>query len=264
MDTSEPFVNGWPVVLLILIVCGGCVVERHPRCRAIGKKLAVWTFLLSFLYFVFAPNSGDAPSPNLISAGIASLILAGMVLGVSWLVLPPLSFVYDSTLGGVFRSLKRLASASRERRQERRRIRQWERDRPERERESANRLNAQKRRDDAKAACDALFALAAPEIGTRFSKQDYIEFVSKYMADTAPPEVVEERAEQLKAIIRQHQERVEPSRSQKSLQELSAWFEERLGEIQSVPDERLRKTLIVQLKARYSDLTSTMLAEMSP
>ena len=139
---------------------------------------------------------------------------------------------------------------------------QREVDQQHREREAANKLDAQKRREDARAECDALYALAAPEIGTRFSKKDFVEFVSKYMTDTLPPEVVEERAEQLKGIIRHHWERIEPPRQ--SLKELSEWFEKRMSELQSVPDEKLRKTLIVQLKVRYSDLTSTMLSEMSP
>ena len=264
MDTSELFGNGWPFVLLILIFCGGCVVERSPRCREVGKKMAVWSFVLSFLYLVFGPNPDHTPSPNLIGAAVVSLVVAGMVLGFCWLVLPPLAFAYDLTLGGVFRWWKRFASAARDHRQQPQQNAEWERSRPERDRVAASMVNAHKRREDAKAGCDALFALAAPEIGTRFSKQDYAEFVSKYMADTALPEVVEQRAEQLRTIIRQHQERVEPSPRRKSLQELSAWFEQRMSEIQSVPDERLRRTLIVQLKDRYSDLTSAMLAEMSP
>ena len=127
---------------------------------------------------------------------------------------------------------------------------------------STSKGTAQKRREDARAECDALYALAAPEIGTRFSKQEFSEFVSKYMTDSVLPEVVEERCEQLKGIIRHHWERIEPPRQ--SLKELSEWFEQRMKELESVPDEKLRKTLIVQLKVRYSDLTSTMLTEVSP
>lgn len=43
--------------------------------------------------------------------------------------------------------------------------------------------DARKRRDDVRAECDAIYALAAPEIGDRFPKQEYAEFVSKYMTD---------------------------------------------------------------------------------
>ena len=80
----------------------------------------------------------------------------------------------------------------------------------------------------------------------------------------SPPEAVEERAEQLMKIMREHQAKVEPRPKFRSLQELSAWFEQQMAELQSVPDEKLRKTLMVQLKVRYSDLSSTMLTEMSP
>ncbi len=176
-------------------------------------------------------------------------------------------------MGGWSQTARQRAEQREAEREQRRRNAEWERDRPQREREAHEAAlraetearvkgTAQKRREDARAECDALFSFAAPEIGTRFSKQDFAEFVSKYMADAASPEVVEERGEQLKGIIRHHWERIEPPRQ--SLKELSEWFEQRMGELQSVPDERLRKTLIVQLKVRYSDLTSNMLTETSP
>ncbi len=130
--------------------------------------------------------------------------------------------------------------------------------------ERANAAAEAKRRcEAARAECELLYALAAPEIGARFSKQDLNEFLTKYMSDASAPEAVEQRAEQLKKIMREHQAKVEPRPKFASLQELSAWFEQQMAELQSVPDEKLRKSLVVQLKAKYSDLTSAMLSEIS-
>lgn len=266
---SEPIDGGTFVLLAILYFLGARLVQGEAKLEKAGKRIALGAFFL-FVWMLtaeFKPTSAEEWAIILIK----SLILSGIVLGTAWTILPASAFLYAHTIGAMFQAFddwkqtaRRKSEERKTERERRRQAAEWERDRPQRERETANRVNAQKRRDDAKAACDALYALAAPEIGTRFSKQDYAEFVSKYMTDAFPPEVVEQRADQLKAIIRQHQERVEPPPCRKSLQELSAWFDERLSEIQSVPDERLRKTLVVQLKERYTELTSAMLAEMTP
>ena len=123
---------------------------------------------------------------------------------------------------------------------------------------------AQKRREDARSVCDLAYALVAPEIAGRFSKQDFETFVSKYMTDSFPPEQVEERAVQLKAIIRQHQEKIVPAPKFRSIQDLAVWFEAQKLEIETVQDQRLKATLLVQLKVRYTELTSQFLSEMSP
>ena len=122
---------------------------------------------------------------------------------------------------------------------------------------------AQKRREDARAACDMAYALAAPEIAARFSKQDFEAFVSKYMTDAFPPDQVEERAVQMKAIIRQHQEKIIPAPKFRSMQDLAVWFEQQKSQLEAISDDRMRSTLLVQLKERYSELTTQMLSELS-
>ena len=275
---NDPIDGSTFLLLIVLLSLGAKLIERDTTLQALGKRLALGTF---FLFVVItASNRQPTGAEAWVAILLRSLIFAGIVLGAAWTVLPVIAFAYAHTFGVLFRTFDDWSRAARRRAEERkterdrrRRDAQWERDRPRREREAHEAAlraksearvkgTAQKRREDARAECDALFSFAAPEIATRFSKQDFTEFVSKYMTDTFSPEVVEERAEQLKGIIRHHWERIEPPRQ--SLKELSEWFEQRMSELQSVPDERLRKTLVVQLKVRYSDLTSTMLSEMSP
>ena len=275
---TDPVDGGTFVLLIVLYCLGARLVQANEKLQSLGKRIALVSFFLfvALLAYEWKPAAADEWAMIL----LRSLVFAGIVLGAAWTVLPVLSFAYDYTFGALFRTLDNWSRAARRRAEERkterdrrRRDAEWERDRPRRERdaheaalqaeaETRIKRTAQKRREDARAECDALFSFAAPAITTRFSKQDFTEFVSKYMTDAAPPEVVEERGEQLKGIIRHHWERIEPPRQ--SLKELSEWFEKRMSELQSVPDEKLRKTLIVQLKGRYSDLTSTMLSEMSP
>lgn len=262
----------------ILYFLGAWLVKGNAKLELAGKRIA----LAAFFLFVALVASEMKPTEvgDWVAVLIRSLVLSGIVLGAGWTVLPLLSFGYANTFGAAFQRMrswtqaaKRHAEARSADRERRSRDAEWERDRPRREREAheaALRAEAearakgaaQKRREDARSECDALYALAAPEINGRFNKQEFSEFVSKYMTDAVAPEVVEERAEQLKGIIQHHWERIEPPRQ--SLKELSEWFEQRMAELQSVSDERLRKSLIVQLKVRYTDLTTNMLSEMSP
>ena len=275
---NDPIDGGTFLLLIVLYLLGTRLVGGNTRLQLVGKRIALAAFFL--FVFVLAGEWKPSTADEWVKLLLRSLLFAGIVLGTAWTVLPVIVSVYDHTFGAVFKTMDDWSRAARHRAEERkaerdrrRRDAEWERDRPRREREAHEAAlraeaearvkgTAQKRREDARAECDALFSFAAPEIATRFSKQDFAEFVSKYMTDTFSPEVVEERGEQLKGIIRHHWERIEPPRQ--SLKELSEWFEQRMSELQSVPDERLRKTLIVQLKVRYSDLTSTMLSEMSP
>lgn len=274
----DPLDGGAFVLLILLYLLGARLVQASPQFQKLGKQVAFGSFLLFVVIAADKWNPGTAWDWAAIV--FRSLVFAGIVLGITWTLLPALGFAYMHTFGACFRSMKDFSETlsqrqSEARREYERRMReaQWERSRPQREREaqerairlaaeSQKRAAAEKRRNDVRAECDALYALAAPEIGSRFSKQDFMEFVSKHMADSAAPEVVEERGEQLKGIIRHHWERIEPPRQ--NLKELSDWFEQRMSELQSVSDERLRKSLSVQLKVRYSELISTMLSEMSP
>ena len=268
------------LLLIVLFVLGMKLVERDATLQVLGKRLALGAFFLFVAITAIDRQPTDAEA--WVAILLRSLIFAGIVLGAAWTILPAGAFVYAHTFGALFRSYEDWSKAAGRRADERKAEREhrqseaeWERQRPEREREAREaaaraetdarvKAAAQKRREDARAACELAYALAAPEIAARFSKQDFIEFVTKYMTDKFPPESVEERAEQLKAIIRQHQEKVVPTPKFRSIQELAVWFEERKTEIEAVSDARHRATLLVQLKERYSELTSQLLAEMTP
>ncbi len=120
------------------------------------------------------------------------------------------------------------------------------------------------RRKEARSQCDLLYTLHEIEIRDRFNRAALDAYMQKYMGDAESPETVEQRSAELRAIIHQHREKVAPTPKFRSIQELAVWFEQRKVEIEAVSDDRHRATLLVQLKERYSELTSQLLAEMTP
>ena len=266
----------------ILVTVGRLFVARDPRLMESGLRVAAGTTVLYAGATLW--EEGFSQAAQLARVVMRSLAAGGVVLGPVWIVLAIGAFLYQYYDRLISAAKTRAAARQREREREQREAEvreqqrmeaaEWERARPQREREaqesaakaeveSRDKSAAQKRREDAGAACELAYALAAPEIASRFSKQDFAEFATKYMTDRFSPESVEERAEQLKAIIRQHQEKVVPTPKFRSIQELAVWFEQRKAEIEAISDARHRATLLVQLKERYSELTSQLLTEMT-
>lgn len=268
------------MLFIVLFVLGVKLVESDGRLQVWGKRCAGGAFFLFIFVQVIEQNPGTAG--GWLRIVVRSLIFSGIVLGATWTVLPAAVFTYEHTFGALFRSLDEAAAASRKRADERKRMKEqklrdeeWERTRPERERQAMEaalqeearaklRAAAQKRREDARAACELVYSVVEPEIGKRFSRNDFAQFVAKYMSDNFPPETVEERAEQLKGIIRQHENRSDSPPRERSVQDLATWFEEQKAIIESMPESRERATLLIQLRERYSELTSRLLSELSP
>lgn len=215
--------------------------------------------------------------------GLVTVTFIGMAFFGTWLVIAgllqatgvtdlfifvglPLNFL----LWAILRSLRRRWVDARERRrrpwEERREQRRYqaERDRQAREKEQAARAaeeraqqtaTGQQRRDEARARCEALYRLHAPEIRDRFPKADFDDFVSKYLNDKQGPEDVERRAEQLKAIIEQHRRKIDPPKKKMSLADLAQWFLKEKAEIDAVPlSDEDKEALVAQLEARYAKL----------
>lgn len=55
---------------------------------------------------------------------------------------------------------------------------------------------------------------------------------------------------------------MQPAPKFRSLEDIARWFEEQKRQIDAVPDDRLRQTLLAKLKARYAELTTQFLEEM--
>jgi hypothetical protein len=151
---------------------------------------------------------------------------------------------------------------AREERERRDRQEEWERQRPEREKwerkaeaTRATEAAARKRREDARAKCEIFFGLHAPEIGARFSKAMYDDFVRRHLGDDHTPEHVEERARQLVELLERHLDKIEPAdEAPQTIGDLTTWYEQATAEIEArVTNARIRNTSLAQLKEQYAE-----------
>ena len=90
-------------------------------------------------------------------------------------------------------------------------------------------------------------------------------YMNKYMSETEPPETVERRAVELQAMIEKHCAAKGLTKTPRTIEELARWFLAEKELIEALPiDDRQRTTLVVQLKQRYSELSTELLSEISP
>ena len=199
---------------------------------------------------------------------IRGVLVAGMVFGAAGIVLPMIRGIYRLLIGG---PLDRLAAARRamsRRFQERReRIRQkrsnaeWERSRPEREREAKlaadrktteerMRDEAKERRKEARSQCELHFNLYEADIKDRFNRKMLHDYMDKYMGDSETAETVERRGIELRAQMERHREAVGLGDRPKSIDQLARWYLEERGRIEALPlDEGLARSISLNWKS---------------
>jgi hypothetical protein len=258
----------------VLAYIGSRMVADRPRARRWGSSLGALAVLAVCVYGYVRCPSRD--SHDLLWLALRGLFAGGLVLGASWMALPAVVGVYQATLGSVFEGIGRSLRAARARAAERRARRQEEERRrradeeyrrgaPERERAAREAAAAQKRRADARAACEVLYNLHAPEIAVRFSRDLFNDFVTRHLGDNQSPEYVEERARQLQEIIRCHVERIEPPKKQWTVEELAAWYKTMRETIERQPiDDRQKRVQVAQLNLRYRDLMNDLMETLEP
>jgi len=275
----------WSIAILFGIGFG--IVRWMPRIRPLEERIRNWAIglgIVSGFVFFFADPFPNRRSSDDLSSMIGGSAFLGALAGFAWFfVIASLTFAYQYVIASPFRLLgswkRRLSERRAKQSEERRRLREqreWERSAPGRERadreaaarkqaEETMKGEAQKRREDARASCELFFGLHAAEIGSRYPRDQFDAFVAKYMTDKHAPEDVERRAEQLQALIEQHRELVKPTPRFATIEELARWFQEQKQRIESLPiEEKAKRTHLVELNQRYSELTSELLQKMKP
>jgi hypothetical protein len=266
------------VLVGALCFLGSKVVDPERSAYRWGQRLAVAAF---FLYA--ALSLADSGPSQLLSVTFRGLIAAGLTLGTSWVVLPAVGWFYDRTVGvplSRIRSLSRAAQQAAEGRRKRRELdeqqkrsqREYERGAPERERA---RLAAQaqaeaegldqKRRQDARAACQLLYHCYAPEIGSRFPRSAFDEFAAEHLNDSLSADMVQERARQLCDLMKAHFNTVCGEQSFKTIEQLAGWYRDQRQRIEGLPlDRDFKQTHLTQLNERYLELTERHLGSLRP
>jgi molybdopterin converting factor small subunit len=218
----------------------------------------------------------------LVNIVLRSLLAAAFITSIAWILLPPFFGLYRHTLGNLLHAFRQSFNRYRQRQQQREASRrlaserrladqEWQRSAGQREQQrialeqqAREQAVAQKRRDDARTKCRLLYDSHAPEISERFGREQFESYVTQYLNDKQTADYVEERAQQLKQLIQQHLEKVDPTPKVTTLAELRRWFEERKAEIEAQPDERLQRNLMARLQRRYADLATQLLEELPP
>lgn len=120
-----------------------------------------------------------------------------------------------------------------------------ERERREREAKAAG---DQKRREDARGRVELFFNVNAPELQNRFTRDMLTDYVTRYMGDERPAELVEERGETLMGVIRQHLDKAVPKGNAQTLDDVLATFEVRMRKIrESGLEDEDKQHLLIQL-----------------
>lgn len=125
--------------------------------------------------------------------------------------------------------------------------------------------NEAARRREARSQCELLFNLHEADINRRFNRQMLNDYMSRYMGDSEPSDVVERRAKELRALIEKHREAVGLGDRPKSIDQLARWFLEEKGRIEALPlDEDLREEHLAMLQIRYAELSQEILETARP
>lgn len=120
--------------------------------------------------------------------------------------------------------------------------------------------DGQRRRMRARLKAELLYTLHSPEIGERFTRKMFTDFINRYLGDDQMPEDVEEHCRELEAILLQHRIPAGTLVSNPNLAGLTRWFlaEQRRIQEQGSEDGE-RKVQMAALGQRYQVLAERVL-----
>lgn len=260
---------------IVVMFVGDRMINGFPALRLLGLRAAAFAFVGFTASHIV--NTNGSTGSDLAMAGIVGLLGAIVALGPAWIILACLGYVGRHYQNAT--SSARSATHNRRFRRERENAEQakrreqleWERQAPQRERarlemiarqreESMKQMDAHKVRTNARADCELLYQLYAPEIDQRFPRASLDEWMNKYMGDDQSPAEIETRAEQLRKLILHHLEQVKPAPKFSSLNQLANWFQDQKSQIDTLPiEDRLRRVLIANLNVRNAELMQSII-----
>ena len=99
--------------------------------------------------------------------------------------------------------------------------------------EAIQKAEASRRRDDARMRCLMLYDRHSTALSEKFPRERLQEYFSHFMSDSSPPEIVEERARTLIALIDEWvaQDRTRQRKEFRTLEELAAFFQKQRDEV---------------------------------
>lgn len=242
------------------------VVQAGPRHNwYYATRRLLWSLGLSLASAVIVAAATFSEMSNADEQDVAGAVVATPLIT---LMLTPFWFVGLLILSLPLR-LFRWMQKQNEKRESQRRSEQHAREHAERQRQQQEATRRQQtdqtRRTEARAQCELLYTLHAPEIADRFPKSMLDAFMHAYMSDAHAPEDVERRGKELQRIIEQHRQTSKPEKKPRTIQELAEWYLAEKARIEALPlDEEIKEDHRVQLDIRYSELTQSLLQKIEP
>ncbi len=221
-------------------------------------RLALAAFLIYAGYAFVSLGGFDAE--QLPAVALRSLIAAGLVLVVAWILQPVIDFVAVPLFGKGKQPQPwapppaRPAQEPRPTRAPQQAVRREGRDAAECTGE------APRRRTKSRLRAEVLYARHEPDVGDRFTRFMFDEFVERYLGDRHAPEDVEEHLLQLEEILRAHAVRPRPPESFGDLAELTRWYlseQKRLSVLDTAEHVKQEKAAV--LHQRYQQLAEQVL-----
>ena len=256
--TMDDFDGGFSLflALVVLALVGRGIQLSTARMATLQERTARLAAIIAFgiaALVCLRGLLGRRPDPI---ESIGHGLIAGLVvLLLLTFLLPVVVFAYAHLLKPLIRPINRswtYTSGQYSQKPARREERKETAD-PERARREAETLRTQqeanRRRADARASCELFYNLHAPEIGSRFSKEAFSDFVARHLGDNQPVEYVEQRTAQLLTVLRQHLAMVVPTIDYQPLEEILATFDDRIRRIrESMIDARDKEVILIQLE----------------
>lgn len=126
-------------------------------------------------------------------------------------------------------------------------------------------LSDSQRRDNARALCERLFWQYAGELGERFTRDDFEQYVKKFLSDDDPAELVETRASEFQSFLQSQVEEEIPESKPITLDELQDWYDREQSRVTCLElDERMEQSLLATLHKRYHELLADLYEGAGP
>ena len=182
----------------------------------------------------FCPSNAD----EWIQIVFHGLLAAGLAQTVSSMLLSAVAFALHGIRAlpkvSAFRSRRNTSRQNEATQRSYEQVLRQEEERRARENYKAEKkADASRRRDDARMRCFMLYDRHSTTLAERFPRERLQEYFNHYMSDSSPPEVVEERARMLAALIDEWvaQDKTRQKKEFRTLEELAAFFQKQRDEV---------------------------------
>lgn len=240
------------MLIFLLTVVGRAMAGQYPQVQNWGLRLAAAAFIGFGIFLLIHSRSMHADT--LLNIAFRALLAAGLALGVGWILLSAGYFMYKTFFADAINRRRLAAEETRQKAATERQQQEAVSRCPSAADAPADKLaekEAQTRRSEARARCERLFLIHAPEIKDRFTRDHFDKYVRDFLRDNHSPEFVEKCAAQLEEIILEHAGKSGTAKPL-SITEQAAELDKQVQEItESNLDDRTKQALITSLKQQF-------------